>query len=424
MTQKTLSKEERIAWWREAKFGMFIHWGLYAVPAGFWKGTAYPGIGEWVMFKARIPISEYAALADEFNPTEFDADAWADVAADAGMKYMIITAKHHDGFAMYHSEVDAYNIVDATPFDRDPIAELAAACAKRGLKFGVYYSQAQDWHAPGGAIWAGPHEGGPDYGAAAWDPAQQGDFDEYLRRKAVPQVRELLTKYGPIAVIWFDTPLDVMTAPRAALLEEAVRELQPETLISGRLGGNNQADYQSEGDNRIPQAIRPGDWETPATLNDTWGYRSDDENWKEPADLIFKLVDIVSKGGNYLLNVGPNARGVIPAASREILQRVGSWVRKNSEAIYGCGPTPFGDELTTTSGPRVRYTAKPGVLYATLFDQVERTVTLPVPGGTLRRATIVGEDRSLPVEERAGSVVVTLPILPSGSAPVVRIEYD
>lgn len=430
MSSRNLSHDERIAWWREAKFGMFIHWGLYAVPAGAWKGTSYPGIGEWIMFKARIPVDEYEALAEQFNPTEFDAEAWADLAVAAGMRYMIITAKHHDGFAMYHSSVDEYNIVDATPFDRDPIAELAQACAERGLKFGVYYSQAQDWHAPGGAIWKRPHEGGPDYGGAVWDERQEGDFDTYLRAKAVPQVRELLTDYGPIAVIWFDTPLDVMTEERAALLENTVRELQPETLISGRLGGSNQSDYESEGDNRIPASVRPGDWETPATLNDTWGYRTDDANWKKPRDLIFKLVDIVSKGGNYLLNVGPDARGVIPAASEEILRAVGRWVTANGEAIYGAGPTPLGDELAAGAHPLWRCTTKPGVLYVTLFDWDGSSVTLDLLGFTITRASILGAapgsgHADLAVRRTGEHVSIDLPAdIGPWDMPVLKLDFD
>jgi alpha-L-fucosidase len=425
MSADASDHSKRIAWWREAKFGMFIHWGLYAVPAGFWKGTAYPGIGEWIMFKARIPIDEYEALARKFNPTAFDAEAWADLAVAAGMKYMIITAKHHDGFAMYHSAVDSYNIVDATPFDRDPIAELAEACAARDLRFGVYYSQAQDWHAPGGAIWKKPHEGGPDYHGAVWDDRQRGDFDTYLRTKAEPQVRELLTEYGPIAVIWFDTPLDVMTEERAALLEKTVRDLQPNTLISGRLGGKNQSDYESEGDNRIPDSVRPGDWETPATLNDTWGFRSDDENWKDSADLIFKLVDIVSKGGNYLLNVGPDARGVIPGPSRRILKEVGDWVGRNGEAIYGAGPTPLGDELANRTGPRWRCTTKPGALYATLFDWTDNSATLDLLGFEITGASILGHGDATPLqfEQTAERVRIKLP-KSMEDIPVIRLEYD
>jgi len=419
------SREVRIAWWREAKFGMFIHWGLYAAPAGQWKGTTYPGIGEWIMFKARIPVAEYEALAKGFDPTGFDADEWAELATEAGMKYLVITAKHHDGFAMFGSRADRFNIVDATPFGRDPIRELAEACARREIRFGVYYSQAQDWHAPGGAIWRTRHEEGPDYGGARWDTRQAGDFDAYLRDKALPQVKELLTDYGPIAIVWFDTPLDVMTDARAALFETAVRELQPSTLVSGRLGGGSRSDYDSEGDNRVPDAVRPGDWETPATLNDTWGFRRDDTNWKKREELIFRLVDIVSKGGNYLLNVGPDARGIIPEASRRVLREVGRWLSVNGEAIHGARPTPFGPELKARPEPRWRCTRKAGVLYATLFGWSGGSVTLELPGFAIKCATLLGDPgrRALAVSRDGEKVTIRLPdeVRPA-HMPVLRME--
>jgi len=346
--ETTVQRDSRLAWWHEAKFGMFIHWGLYSQLAGEWKGGYYSGIGEWIMYKARIPITDYEGVARQFNPVKFDAEAWAQLAQDAGMKYLILTSKHHDGFAMFGSKADAFNIVDATPFRRDPVQELAAACAKRGIKFGVYYSQAQDWSAPGGAIWKGQHEADPIYQVSQWDPKQNGDFDTYFNTKALPQVRELLGNYGPIAVVWFDTPLGVMNSERAAKLQKTVRELQPDCLISGRLGGKFQSDYDSEGDNQIPDLSRAGAWETPATLNDTWGFKKNDHHWKTPENVIFKLVDIVSKGGNYLLNVGPDGTGVIPQPSQDTLRAAGRWLKVNGEAIYDAGRTPFGEEFGVT----------------------------------------------------------------------------
>src|SRR5262249_32690731 len=195
------ARQARLAWFKQAKFGMFIHFGLYAIPAGEWKGKTIPGIGEWIMNRAKIPVAEYEGLARQFNPGRFDADAWVQLAQDAGMKYMVITSKHHDGFALFDSKVTKWDIVDATPFHRDLLKELSAACQRKGMPLGFYYSQAQDWHEPGGA--GNDWDFGPDQGPAG---KELKDYDGYLRGKAEPQVRELLTGYGPVALVWFDTP--------------------------------------------------------------------------------------------------------------------------------------------------------------------------------------------------------------------------
>ena len=294
-SQIDAAKAKRLEWFHEAKYGLFIHWGLYAVPAGQWKGRRIPGIGEWIMNRAQIPVKEYEQLARQFNPVKFNADEWVQLAKDAGMKYIVITSKHHDGFALYDSKVSTWDIVDATPFKRDVLKELAAACAQQGIRLGFYYSQAQDWHEPNGA-------------GNTWDflaDETKKDFDQYLRDKAEPQVRELLTDYGPVALIWFDTPR-LMTTGRAQRFVDLLRSLQPNTLIDGRLG--MAGDYVTTGDNVIPPDVQGEAWEVPATLNHTWGYRTDDHDWKSPQTVIFKLIDIVSKGGNYLLNVGPTGR--------------------------------------------------------------------------------------------------------------------
>jgi alpha-L-fucosidase len=391
---KPLSQDEKMKWFREAKFGLFIHWGLYAVPAGTWKGQQIQGIGEWIMNRAKIPVKEYEQLAGQFNPVKFNAEEWVQMAEDAGMKYIVITSKHHDGFAMYGSKVTKYNIVDATPFQRDPLKELAAACAKHNIRFGFYYSQSQDWHEPGGAgnTWDFPADD---------EKSKSGAYDQYLREKAEPQVKELLTGYGPVCLIWFDTARMMNVNNRAQRFLDIVQTLQPACLIDGRLG--TKGDYRSMGDNAIPNQVVHEDWEVPATLNNTWGYKSYDNNWKSPQDLTFKLVDIVSKGGNYLLNVGPTAEGLIPQPSQDNLRAVGRWLKVNGEAIYGAGTTPFGEELGTPDPEKKdkkgnpafnaktdwRCTTKPGKLYIHLFKWPTGSFELPAIKETVAKAYLL-----------------------------------
>ncbi|HEX9187993.1 MAG TPA: alpha-L-fucosidase [Vicinamibacteria bacterium] len=421
------AKEARLAWFREAKFGLFIHWGLYAIPAGEWKGKTVPGIGEWIMYRARIPVREYEGLATQWNPVEFDAEAWVRLARDAGMRYIVITSKHHDGFALFGSKASPFNVVDATPFKRDILKELASACAKAGMPLGFYYSQAQDWHEPNGA-------------GNEWDfgPDDKKDFDRYLREKAEPQVRELLTGYGPVALVWFDTPR-LMTPERAQRFTDLVRSLQPKTLIDGRLGA--AGDYVSTGDNVIPSKVGAEAWETPATINHTWGYRKDDHDWKSPGDVTFKLVDIVSKGGNYLLNVGPMADGVIPPPSQDVLRTVGRWLKVNGEAVYGAGETPFGEELGEPSATskdlrgdplflgrnEYRITTKPGRLYVTFFREPRVPFALPAMKNAVKRAFQLADGRPVEVRVEGGRTLLRVerPIVdPMATVVVVEIEGD
>jgi len=422
------AREARLSWFREAKYGLFIHWGLYAIPGGEWKGKAVPGIGEWIMNRAKIPVREYEALAASWNPLKFDAEAWVRLAEDAGMKYIVITSKHHDGFALFDSKVSRYDAVDATPFRRDALSELAEACRRRGIRLGFYYSQAQDWHDPNGA-------------GNTWDfgPDEKKDFDRYLREKAEPQVRELLTGYGPVALVWFDTPR-LMTPERAQRFTDLVRSLQPDTLIDGRLGA--AGDYVSTGDNVIPSRVGDQAWETPATLNHTWGYRKDDQDWKSPGDVTFKLLDIVSKGGNYLLNVGPMADGTIPQPSQDTLRAVGRWLRVNGEAVYGAGPTPFGDELGESSARGTkdlrgsplflsrnewRVTAKPGRLYFTFFQEPRVPFELPAMKNAVRRAYRLADGAPVEVKVENGlrSLAIERPLIdPMATVVVVEIEGD
>ncbi len=384
--------DPRLDWWREARFGMFIHWGLYALPAGRWESRRIPGIGEWIMKHALIGVDEYERLAAEFNPVSFDADAWARLAAEAGQKYMVITAKHHDGFCMFATEQTDYNIVDATPFGRDPMAELAEACRRHGIKFGFYYSQTQDWHHP---------NGDGNY----WDFDEDSkDFDHYVQHYVKPQVRELLTQYGDICLIWFDTPRRMTEAQSRDLLDY-VHELQPDCLVSGRVG-NTLGDYASTGDNAIPDVAIDIDWETPATINDTWGFKSDDNNWKSSQELIRKLVDIVSKGGNYLLNVGPTAEGIIPEQSAERLRAMGAWLGAHGETVYGSRPGPL------QGLPDLRTTQREERTYVHLFEWPEKGLLRldAAPFGAVRSARLIGAGPlgHVPIRREGEMLVVDL----------------
>jgi alpha-L-fucosidase len=377
----------------ENKFGMFIHWGLYAIPAGEWKGQYVRGIGEWIMFRAKIPVKEYEQLASQFNPVKFNAEEWAQLAQDAGMRYMVITAKHHDGFAMYHSKASRYNIVEATPYGKDPMVDLAAACARRGIDFGFYYSQDQDWHEPHGR-------------GNTWDFPAERDPQIYFEGKVLPQVRELLSGYGPLALIWFDTP-GMLSEEQVTELRRLVKRHQPSCLINSRIG-HAKGDYLQTSDNAIPiQVHTKTKWEVPATLNDTWGYKKNDQNWKDPADLIAKLADIAAKGGNYLLNVGPDAEGVIPPASQKILRTVGKWLAANGEAIYGTMPSPF-----YLAGITWRVTVKPGRLYLHLLEWPGTRFRLEGLETELKQAYLLATGLAVPFKQTGTTVELELPDRP------------
>jgi len=332
-SEEEIKHDAKMEWWREARFGMFIHWGLYAQPAGEWKGKEVEGISEWIMLRAQIPVKEYEKIAETFNPEKYDAEAWVKLAKNAGMKYIVITSKHHDGFAMFHSLASKYNIYDATPFKRDPLKELADACKKYGIRLGFYYSQAQDWHEPGGTY------RDIDKGIPHWDPDLKRDsLMNYINQKALPQVKEILENYDGLDILWWDTPI--------GMTEQAARVLQNEADKYPNLITNNRLYRPWPGDFSTPEQHVPPtgldyDWEVCMTMNTSWGYKWFDNNWKSTATLIQMLVDIASKGGNLLLNVGPTAEGLIPDSSVVRLKQVGIWMQQNSESIYGTSASPF-----------------------------------------------------------------------------------
>jgi alpha-L-fucosidase len=296
---------------------------LYCILAGEYQGVKTDRIAEWIENHLDIPVEEYEKLAEQFHPTKFDADALVKRAKEQwGMKYIVLTAKHHEGFAMYDSAVSDFNVVKATPYGRDVLKDLQLACEKYDMRMGFYYSQAQDWDDPNGYMALKDNSG--------------KDFQKYFDEKCKPQVKELLENYGKISLIWFDTPMGI-TVEQTQELIDLVKSIQPDCLLSGRTG-NHMGDYMTTGDNFIPRLPYDGDWEIPATVNGTWGYNKFDTNWKTADEILQLLLKIVSRGGNYLLNVGPDADGVVPPACVEVLDEVGKYVTENAEAIYGTKP--------------------------------------------------------------------------------------
>jgi alpha-L-fucosidase len=408
----TAGAQDRMQWFEHDKFGMFVHWGPYSYLAGEWRGQRIP-VGteaEWIMQRFNIPVAEYRQMAHGFNPEHFDAEAWVELAKATGMKYLVITAKHHDGFAMYQSHVSKYNIVDWTPFKRDPVREIEEACRRNGIRFGIYYSHREDWDDPNGFgnTW--------DY-----DPAKK-DFDKYLEGKSKPQLRELLTGYGPVSVVWFDRGMD--TAEHAREFRDIVRSLQPDTLINGRIGSYGQdlmGDYQDMNDNGIPTDGLQEYWEAPQTMNTTWGYSKFDQQWKTPGDVIRRLVEIVSKGGNYLLNIGPMADGTIPAPSVSTLEGVGKWMRANSESIYGTSVSPLAPQ------PWGRTTVKGSKVYLHVFSWPSDG-QVPIPGlknRVLDAYPLTNSSLKLKVSTVNGTSAIAVPAAPfdlTDSVLVAEIE--
>ncbi len=330
---------ENMKWFKEAKYGMMIHWGLYSLLAGEYDGKSSSNYAEWIQSKLQIPNAEYEKLTDAFNPIYFDADKIVNLAKDVGMKYLVITTKHHDGFAMYKSEVDKYNIFDSTPFHRDVIKELSESCKKAGLKFGIYYSQDLDWHEyNGGGYLSNDIETAGTTWDNSWDFTGKKDYNLCFENKIMPQIEELMTNYGDIATAWFDVPM-TLTEEQSKRIYDTVKKLQPDCLINSRLG-NGEYDYVSLGDNEIPDTtdandeevdynavdgIKPspnGLYETAGTMNDSWGFSYHDQNWKTPEDIYKYKNHLNDLGINYLLNVGLDGLGRIPMNSIKNLKAV------------------------------------------------------------------------------------------------------
>ena len=404
------AKDARMAWWRDARFGMFIHWGLYAVPAGMYKGKRVDGIGEWIMNNGKIPVADYEKYAQQFNPIGFNADEWVRRAKSAGMKYIVITSKHHDGFCLWDSKVTQWDAVDATPFKRDILKELSAACRRHGVKLCFYHS-IMDWHHPDAQA--------PFYPNYNDTSKSNPDFDRYVETYLKPQIAELLTNYGPIGVLWFDGEwIKDWTEPKGKDMYAYVRGLQPKIIINNRVGkGRKGMEGLSESDEyagdfgtpeqQIPPTGLPGvDWETCMTMNDTWGYKSYDENWKSSETLIRNLADIASKGGNFLLNVGPTPEGLFPRTIEQRLEDMGKWMAVNGQSIYGTTASPIGRPEWG------RCTAKGDRLYLHVFNwPADGKLDVPLAGAKPAKAYLLADRKraSLPVAAGQDKLTISVP---------------
>lgn len=403
---------ERGQLFNDGNYAMFIHWGLYSHLGNRYQGKTYYGIGEWIMNfnMADIPVDEYKAIAGEFNPVHFDPEAIAKLAKDAGMKYVIITAKHHDGFAMYDSEVDDFNIVDQTPYGKDPMHALAEACRAEGLGFGFYYSHVKEWTSPGGGRGLKTHPDG-----------RPATYDDFFHAKSFPQVEELVRNYGPLELVWFDTPGPIED-PYVDRFVELVREHQPNALINGRVG-RGRGDYQSLGDMEVPHSNVRGMWETVDTTNDSWAYAWYDHNWKTPKQITRRLISTVARGGTYMLNIGPKGDGSIPELAAKALRRSGEWIQQYPFVVYGTDASPWGNPL-----PWGDVTVKDNRLFLSVFEMPKnRTLNLPGLSSDIRSAVLIdGSDRiPLAVSEKNGWSRIRLPLsVREPLIPVVEVVLE
>lgn len=427
-------QDAKMQWWRDAKLGLFIHWGPYCLYGGVYNGFHQRrGGAEWIMNRCKIPCMEYRAKASTFNPVNFDAEKLVLMAKEAGMKYIVFTTKHHDGFAMFKSEASRFNIVDYTPFKRDVVDELAQACRKHGIKLGFYYSQSQDWCNPGGATirklmqegWANPDSVEIDAFTAshngAWDYTQcSRSFNDYFYQVALPQIKELLSRYSDVAIMWFDTPASLNRKQAEDIMTELAR--YPQIIINDRLIWSKiYGDYKTP-EGIVPKAenIQGVDWETCMNIGNSWGYKSWENQWKSSEQIIRNMITIAARGGNYLLNVGPDPWGEIPEEAQKRLSDLGKWMKTNSEAIYGSRRS----QLTPAWGECTRKDSnKNTTYYLCIFNWPENGNLVFECPHKVKAVSSLQTHQSLPYTSRNGQLNIDLrSISPSPIATVIRVE--
>ena len=417
----TLKNPDSLQWFKDAKFGMFIHWGLYSVLEGSYNGRTMPDpslpqgnswYAEWIQARLEIPSEEYRKLTARFNPTRFDAEQWVEEAKNAGMRYLIITTKHHDGFALWNSKVSDFDIMQ-TPYRKDVLAQLVKACRKYGMKYGFYYSHWQDWEHPGGAQ--------PNWKLVR----SEEEFEKYWQEKSLPQVKELIVKYDP-DLLWFDTWNEKchITPERRDELIRMIRKYSSKCLINGRIAFFNPGDnidYLEMNDNDYPKEMLEKPWQTPATMQHSWGYHAKDYNWKSSRDMLRYLIHNVSKGGNYLLNVGPKADGTFPVMATRRLREMGAWLTANGEGIYDARPVsikaPANVYLTQKEIDGKTY------VYAFLTRPAE-TLTLDLPYAA--EASVLDTGMPLRLDKDGGKATVRIPAnaIDACSILVVKIRLN
>jgi len=412
-------KAARLRWWSEARFGMFIHWGLYSVPAGDWNGRS--GMGEWFMDETMMPLAQYERFATQFNPTHYDPDEWVRIARDAGMKYLVITSKHHEGFAMWDTQATDYNIAKRTPYGKGVLKPLADAARRAGLHFGTYYS-ILDWHHPS------------QYGAqqnhrnpTLMHPEQKAQYVAEMKAELKELIEQTNTE-----ILWFDGEwVNWWTVEDGQDMVRYLRALKPDIVINNRVAylrndlegmdrGTPVGDFGTPEQQIPPAGFGPGVyWESCMTLNDHWGYSRSDANWKSPQVVVRNLIDIASKGGNYLLNVGPTAQGVIPDAAVERLSAIGQWMRVNGESIYATQASPFAHAL-----PWGRATQKPGRLYLHVFDWPgDGKLHVPLRNAVAHAQLLGAPDAKLTLARDAHGIVLALPPrAPDAIASVIALD--